>query len=60
MGCLVDALAHAYDVLGFTAATGGDEAFFQLVAARIIEPVSKLTACGCWRRPGWPRFRTGP
>jgi hypothetical protein len=42
MGCLVDALAHAYDVLGFTAATGGDEAFFQLVAARIIEPVSKL------------------
>jgi integrase/recombinase XerD len=42
MGCLVDALAHAYDVLGFTAATGEDEAFFQLVAARIIEPVSKL------------------
>jgi hypothetical protein len=42
MGCLVDALAHAYDVLGFTAATGRDEAFFQLVAARIIEPVSKL------------------
>ena len=42
MGCLLDALAHAYDVLGFTAATGGDEAFFQLVAARIIEPVSKL------------------
>jgi hypothetical protein len=40
MGCLLDALAHAYDVLGFTAA-GGDEAFFQLVAARIIEPVSK-------------------
>jgi hypothetical protein len=42
MGCLTDALAHAYDVLGFTAATGGDEVFFQLVAARIIEPVSKL------------------
>jgi hypothetical protein len=42
MGCLLDALAHAYDVLGFTAAAGGDEAFFQLVAARIIEPVSKL------------------
>jgi hypothetical protein len=27
---------------GFTAATGEDEAFFQLVAARIIEPVNKL------------------
>jgi Transposase DDE domain len=42
MGCLLDALAHAYDVLGFGHATGGDEVFFQLVAARIIEPVSKL------------------
>jgi len=42
MGCLLDALAHAYDVLGFTAAAGGDEVFFQLVAARVIEPVSKL------------------
>jgi hypothetical protein len=29
-------------VLGFAEATGGDEVFFQLVAARIIEPVSKL------------------
>ena len=42
MGCLLDALARAYDVLGFTAAAGGDEVFFQLVAARVIEPVSKL------------------
>jgi hypothetical protein len=42
MGCLLDALSHAYDVLGFTAATAGDEVFFQLVTARIIEPVSKL------------------
>jgi hypothetical protein len=42
MGCLLDALAHAYDVLGFTVAAGGDEVFFQLVAARVIEPVSKL------------------
>ena len=49
-----------YDVLGFAAATGGDEVFFQLVGARIIEPVSKLTACGCLRKPGWPWFRTGP
>jgi hypothetical protein len=42
MGCLLDALARAYDVLGFTAVAGGDEVFFQLVAARVIEPVSKL------------------
>jgi hypothetical protein len=42
MGCLLDALAQAYDVLGFDRAAGGDEVFFQLTAARIIEPVSKL------------------
>jgi hypothetical protein len=42
MGVLLDALARGYDVLGFTAAAGGDEVFRQLVLARIIEPVSKL------------------
>jgi hypothetical protein len=42
MGCLLDALSRAYDVLGFGQAAGGDEVFFQLVAARVIEPVSKL------------------
>jgi hypothetical protein len=42
MGYLLDALAHAYRVLGFEDAAGGDEAFRQLVLARIIEPVSKL------------------
>jgi hypothetical protein len=42
MGCLLDALSHAYDVLGFDAAAGGDEVFRSLVLARIIEPVSKL------------------
>ena len=41
MGCLLDALAHAYRVLGFGQASGGDEVFGQLVLARIIEPVSK-------------------
>jgi hypothetical protein len=41
MGCLLDALEHAYRVLGFEEASGGDEVFGQLVAARIIEPVSK-------------------
>ena len=42
MGCLLDALEHAYRVLGFADAADGDEAFAQLVLARIIEPVSKL------------------
>jgi hypothetical protein len=32
----------AMTFLGLAAATGGDEVFFQLVATRIIEPVSKL------------------
>jgi hypothetical protein len=41
-GHLWDALCRAYDSLGFTAATGGDEAFRALVLARIIEPTSKL------------------
>jgi hypothetical protein len=42
MGHLCDALAAAYDRLGFAAAAGGDEVFRQLVLARIIEPTSKL------------------
>jgi hypothetical protein len=42
MGCLLDALWQAYDVLGFGQAAAGDEVFFQLAAARVIEPVSKL------------------
>jgi len=41
MGCLLDTLGCAYRVLGFDRAAGGDEVFEQLVAARIIEPVSK-------------------
>jgi hypothetical protein len=41
MGHLVDALCRAYDVLGFGKATAGDEVFWQLVLARIIEPASK-------------------
>ena len=42
MAHLVDALEHAYRVLGFEQATGRDEVFWQLVLARIIEPTSKL------------------
>ena len=42
MGCLLDSLGHAFRVLGLDRASGGDEAFEQLVLARIIEPASKL------------------
>ena len=42
MGCLVAAVSRGYRVLGFGQATTGDEVFFRLVLARIIEPVSKL------------------
>jgi Transposase DDE domain len=42
MGCLLDGLTRAYDVLGLGAAAGGDEVFRDLVLARIIEPASKL------------------
>ena len=42
MGCLAGVLSRGYRVLGFDQATAGDEVFFQLVLARIIEPVSKL------------------
>jgi hypothetical protein len=39
---LWDALCRAYEILGFDEAAGGDEAFRQLVLARIIEPTSKI------------------
>lgn len=42
MAHLLDALRHAYRVLGLEKAAGGDEVFRDLVLARIIEPVSKL------------------
>jgi len=38
---LWDGLSAAYDLLGFAQASGRDEAFRQLVLARIIEPTSK-------------------
>jgi hypothetical protein len=41
-----DALCCAYDVLGFDEITGGDEAFRQLVLARIIEPTARPIHCG--------------
>jgi hypothetical protein len=42
MGCLLDALSRAFEVLGFGQAAGTDEVFRDLVLARIIEPASKL------------------
>ena len=42
MGYLWDALGHAYQLLGFEEAAGGDEVFRLLVLARIVEPTSKL------------------
>jgi hypothetical protein len=41
---LWDALEHAYRVLGFEQATGGEAVSRHLVLARIIEPTSKLDA----------------
>ena len=38
MGCLLDALGRAYQVLWLEAAADGDEVFRHLVLARIIEP----------------------
>jgi hypothetical protein len=37
MGHLLDALEHAYRVLGLEDAAGGDDVFCQMVLARIIE-----------------------
>ena len=42
MGHLLDALGHAYRLLGLDDAAGGDDVFRQLVLARIIEPASEL------------------
>jgi hypothetical protein len=60
MDCLLDALDHAYQVLGFTGAAGGDEVFAQLVLARIIEPVSKLDSVRVLEEAGSRRRPTGP
>jgi hypothetical protein len=62
MAHLLDALEHAYRVLGLEDAAGGDEVFRHLVMARIIEPASKLDSlrvleeAGLRRVPELPRF----
>jgi hypothetical protein len=57
---LWEALCHAYRVLGFDAATEGDEVFRDLVAARIIEPTSKVDALRVLDETGVdsPAYRT--
>jgi Transposase DDE domain len=57
---LWEALCHAYRVLGFDAATKGDEVFRDLVAARIIEPTSKADALRVLDETGVdsPAYRT--
>jgi hypothetical protein len=62
MSCLLDALSHAYRVLGFDRASGGDAVFGQLVAARIIEPVSKARSLRVLEEAGvaGPSFATPP
>ena len=42
MGCLLDALSRAYDVLGLGLAADDDQVFRELVLAQIIGPASKL------------------
>jgi hypothetical protein len=60
MGHLWQALAGAYDRLGFDAAAGGDEVFRALVLARIIEPASKLDSLRVLTETGVtpPSYRT--
>jgi hypothetical protein len=53
-GHLLDALEHAYRVLGFEDAAGGDEVFCLLVLARIIELVSKLDSLRVLEEAGLP------
>lgn len=60
MDFLLDALERAWRVLGFDQAASGDEVFRDLVAARIIEPVSKLDSRRVLEKPASPRHPTGP
>lgn len=50
---LLETLQSAWTALGFTAI--GDGAFFQLVAACLIEPTSMSDPPECWRRSGSTR-----
>ena len=60
MGHLWEALAYAYQRLGFDVAAGGDAVFQALVLARIIEPTSKLDSLRVLAEVGisTPSYRT--
>jgi hypothetical protein len=57
---LWEALACAYEVLGFESATEGDEVFRALVLARVIEPTRKLDSLRVLEEAGIdpPSYRT--
>ena len=51
---LIEALRSAYRRLGLGEAVGGDRAFEQMVAARLIEPTSKADTPRVLSEIGWP------
>ena len=51
---LIEALRSAYRCLGLGEAVGGDRAFEQMVAARLIEPTSKADTARVLSEIGWP------
>ena len=53
-GWLIEALRSAYRCLGLGEAVGGDRAFEQMVAARLIEPTSKADTARVLSEIGWP------
>ena len=53
-GWLIEVLRSAYRRLGLGEAIGGDRAFEQMVAARLIEPSSKADTPRVLSEIGWP------
>ena len=53
-GWLIEVIKTACTRLGLGEATGGDRAFEQMVAARLIEPTSKADTPGVLSEIGWP------
>ena len=53
-GWLIEVIKTAYTRLGLGEATGGDRAFEQMVAARLIEPTSKTDTPRVLSEIGWP------
>ena len=53
-GWLIEVIKTAYRRLGLGEAVGGDRAFEQMVAARLIEPTSKADTPRVLSEIGWP------